>query len=296
MSVLWGGSYLLIEIAERGGMPSIWVAWLRICTGAVVLLALALRAGALRALRGHGWWLLAYAVCELAIPWPLITAGETRVPSSLTAIIIATVPLFGALLALRFDAEERPTRTGAIGLVLGFAGVVVLVGLDLAGSATELLGAGAVLLAAFGYAVATLIFKHGLSGLDPRATMGACLGIAAVLVSPLALTQTPSRGWASVSVGAFVAVFVLGVVCTAAALIIFAVLIKDVGPGRATVFTYVNPVVALALGVTLEGELAGSGLVQALAGLVLVLLGSVLASTGRVPRLRARRRPHVAAR
>jgi drug/metabolite transporter (DMT)-like permease len=281
MSVLWGGSYLLIEIAERGGMPAIWVAWLRIGIGAVALLALAARAGTLPSLRGRGRWLLAYAVGELAIPWPLITASETRIPSSLTAIIIATVPLFAVLLALRFERGDRPTPARALGLGFGFLGVVALVGLDLAGSGSELLGAGAVLLAALCYAISTFVFNRKLGDLDPRATMAASLTIAAILLTPIAAVQTPSR---VPSAGAIISVVVLGLVCTAAALVIFAVLIREAGPSRATVFTYVNPLVALVLGVTLEGELAGGNLPQTIGGLLLILAGSWLATAGGLPR------------
>jgi drug/metabolite transporter (DMT)-like permease len=277
MSVLWGGSYLLIEIAERGGIPALWVAWLRVALAAVVLLALAARAGTLASLRGRGRWLLAYAVAEIAIPFPLIATGEIHVASSVTAIVIATVPLFGALLALRFDAEERPTRMRALGLGLGFAGVVALVGLDLVGSGSQLLGVGAILLAALGYAIAPLVLKHGLTHGDPRATMGACLAIAAVLIAPVAAFAHPSHGWAGVTLGAIASVVTLGLVCTAAALVIFAVLVREAGPSRATVITYVNPVVALALGVGLESERPGVG---SLAGLGLILAGSWLATGG----------------
>jgi drug/metabolite transporter (DMT)-like permease len=289
MSVLWGGSYLLIEIAERGGLPALDVAFLRVAIAAVVLLALAGRAGTLRALRGRGRWLLAYALAEIAIPFPLIATGETHVASSLTAIIIAAVPLWGALLALRFDSEERPTPIRALGLGLGFVGVIALVGLDIAGSAGELLGAGEILLASIGYAAGALAVKHGLSGVDPRAAMGVSLAIATVILAPLAVAQTSSRGWRMPSSGAIVSVVTLGLVCTAAALVIFAVLIQEAGPSRATVITYVNPVVALVLGVSLEGELAGGGLVRAIVGLALILGGSWLATAGAVS-LRPRRR------
>jgi drug/metabolite transporter (DMT)-like permease len=286
MSVLWGGSYLLIEIAERGGLPAIWVAWLRIGIGALALLALAVRAGTLPTLRGRGRWLLVYAVGELAIPWPLITASETRIPSSLTAIIIATVPLFAVLLALRFERDDRPTPVRAFGLGLGFLGVVALVGLDLAGSSSELVGAGAVVLAAICYAIATFVYNQRLGDLDPRAAMAVCLGIATVLLTPIAAVQTPSR---MPTAGAIISVVVLGLVCTAAALVIFAVLIREAGPSRATVFTYVNPLVALVLGVTLENELAGGNLPQTVGGLALILAGSWLATAGGLPRLRRRR-------
>jgi drug/metabolite transporter (DMT)-like permease len=274
MSVLWGGSYLLIEIAERGGMSAMWVAWLRVLIAAVVLMALAARAGTLRTLRGRWRGIVGYAVIEVSLPFPLIAAGEVHVASSLTAILIASVPLFGALLALRFDHEERPTRTRAAGLGLGFAGVVVLLGLDVAGSVAELIGAGAIVLAALGYAIGPLIVKHALAGLDPRAMMGSSLALAAVVLTPAALLDRPAG---HVDSGAIVCVVTLGVVCTAAAFVIFAVLIREAGPGRATVITYVNPVVALGLGVGLESERPGPG---AIAGLVLILAGSWLATAG----------------
>jgi drug/metabolite transporter (DMT)-like permease len=288
LSVLWGGSYLLIEIAERGGMPALWVAWLRIGIGAVALLALAVRAGTLRTLRGRGRWVLAYALGELAIPWPLVTASETRIASSLTAIIIATVPLFSVLIALRFDHADRPTPARATGLGIGFVGVVVLVGLDLGGSGSALLGAGAVLLASVCYAIATFILHRRLADLDPRATMAACLTVATVLLAPIAAVQVPSR---FPTAGAIVSVVVLGLVCTAAALVLLAVLIREAGASRSTVFTYINPVVALVLGVTLEGELAGGNLLQTVGGLVLILAGCWLATAGGLPRGLRRRAP-----
>jgi drug/metabolite transporter (DMT)-like permease len=284
-SLIWGIPYLFIRIAVRGGVPPFVLAWGRVTLAAIVLLALAWRAGTLGTLSGRWRWLAAYAVAEVTIPFPLIAAGEQHVASSLAAILIAAVPLIGALLALRFDHSERPTPVRALGLVVGFVGVVALVGIDVAGGADELLGTVAILLAAVGYAIGPMIIKHRLPGLDPRAAIGASLAIASLLLAPGAALTLPA---AVPSAGAVACVVVLGLVCTAAAFVIFTVLIREAGTSRATVITYVNPVVAVALGVALLGERPGAG---AVAGLLLILAGSWLSTGGRPPLSRHPRVP-----
>ena len=277
VSVIWGIPYLLIRIAVRHGVTPGLLAFGRVALAAVVLLALAWRAGTLGTLRGRFGVLLAYAVIEVCIPFPLIAAGETRVSSSLAAILISSVPLIVALLALRFDQSERPTPVRAVGLLIGFGGVVALVGIDVVGSSRELLGAGAILLAAVGYAIGPMLIKLRLGGLDPRATMGGSLAIASVLLAPVAALNPPHT---TPSAGASVCVIVLGLVCTAAAFVIYTILIGEAGTSRATVITYVNPVIAVALGVALLGERPGAGSV---AGLLLILAGSWLSTDGRLP-------------
>jgi len=300
-SVIWGIPYLFIRIAVRDGITPPVLAWGRVTLGALVLLVLALRAGTLPTLRGRWRWLLAYALAEIAIPFPLIATGEQHVASSLAAITISTVPLIGALLALRFDHAERPTPTRALGLALGFGGVVALLGIDVAGDGQELVGCGAILIAAVGYAIGPMVIKHRLGGLDPRATMGASLALASVLLAPVAALDPPRT---APPTGAIASVIVLGLVCTAAAFVIFTVLIREAGTSRATVITYINPVVAAALGITLLGERPGAG---AVAGLLLILAGSWLSTGGRLPpgltgwtgaarRAGARERPRLAAR
>jgi drug/metabolite transporter (DMT)-like permease len=279
ISLIWGVPYLFIRIAVRGGMTPLTLAWGRVTLAAVLLLVLAWRAGTLGTLRGRGRWLLAYAVAEISIPFPLIAFGEQRVSSSLAAITIAAVPLLVAVLALRFDHAETPTRTRAVGLLVGFAGVIALVGLDGAGSSRELAGTGAILIAALGYAIGPMVLKLRLTGLDARAAMGASLGMAAVLLAPAALADLPHR---MPSAGAFASVALLGLLCTALAFVVFAVLIREAGTSRAAVITYVNPVVAVGLGVALLGEQPGAG---AVAGLLLILAGSWLSTGGRTPTL-----------
>jgi drug/metabolite transporter (DMT)-like permease len=279
MSVVWGASYLLIKIAINGGIPAPDIAWLRVAIAAVLLVAVAWRE--LGTLRSRWVWILAFAVAEISIPFPLIAAGEVHVASSVTAIIIASVPLIVTVLSLRFDPSERPTPLRAVGLVIGFTGVVALVGIDLTGSGAELLGALAIFVAAIGYAIGPMIIKLGMGGLASRAVMGASLVVAAVILAPFAAVDTPSR---TPTAGAFAAVAALGVVCTAIAFIVYTLLIREAGTSRATVITYVNPLVALVLGVTLLGERPGP---SALAGLVLILVGSWFATGGRIPRRRA---------
>jgi drug/metabolite transporter (DMT)-like permease len=296
ISVVWGVPYLLIRIAVRHGVTPPAVAWGRVTLAAVVLLALAWRAGTLRGLRGSWRWLLAYAVAEVTIPFPMLAIGEERIASSLAAIIVASVPLIGALLAIRFDQSEKPTPIRALGLMLGFGGVVALVGLDIGGRGEELLGAGAVVVTATGYAIGPMVIKLRLADLDPRASMGGSLAIAAVLLAPWVALDPPRS---VPSAGAITSVVVLGLVCTAAAFVIYTVLIREAGTSRATVITYVNPVIAVILGVALLGEHPGAG---AIAGLLLILAGSWLSTDGRVPPglaawlgLRPRRRSEEAA-
>jgi drug/metabolite transporter (DMT)-like permease len=282
-SVIWGIPYLFIRIAVRHGMTPMALAWGRIALGAAVLIPIAWRAGVLRTLRGRWWWLAVYGIAEVAIPFPAIAFGETRISSSLAAIIVAMVPLIGVLLALRFDHSEKPTRARFLGLVVGFGGVVALVGIDVTGHPGELLGAAAVMVGAVGYAIAPMLIKHRLGGIDPRAMMAGALGICTIVLTPGLLLDLPSH---APSAGAFASVAVLGVVCTALGLVVLAILVREVGTGRAMVITYVNPVVAVTLGVLLLDERPGVG---AIAGLALILLGSWLSTGGRLPR-RARTR------
>jgi drug/metabolite transporter (DMT)-like permease len=286
VSVLWGIPYLFIRVAVDGDMPPVFLAWLRVALGALLLAALARHAGpgTFAGVRARLRWLVAFAVLEIAIPFPLIAAGERHVASSLAAIIVAAVPLIIALLALRFEPSERVDRRRLLGLLVGFAGVVMLVGVDVGGNGPELLGAGAILLAAVGYACGPMILSRHLLGIDARATMAVALGIAALILTPAAAFSLPS---ATPSAAAMISVVVLVVLCTAAAFLIYARLVGEVGPGRAAVITYVAPVLALGLGVVVLGEHPGGG---AIAGLAAILAGSWLSTGGRLPAALRRRR------
>lgn len=296
VSVLWGIPYLFIKVAVDDGVPPAFLAWVRVVLAAALLLAIARKAGTLSSLRGHWRWLAAFAFAEIAVPFPLIAAGEQHVASSLAAIIIATAPLFVALLALRFDESERVTGRRLIGLLIGLGGVVALVGIDVAGSGDELLGAMAILVAAFCYAVGPMVLKRHLAKLDQRASMGASLALAAAFLTPAVALDPPTT---PISGEAIAALVVLGLACTAAAFVLYGILITEVGAGRALVVTYINPVIAVGLGVAILGERPGAG---AIAGLLLILAGSWLSTDGRLPpsptavvtRLRARRRARAA--
>jgi drug/metabolite transporter (DMT)-like permease len=277
VSVLWGIPYLFIKIAVDDGVPPAFLAWVRVAIAAAILLALCRHLGLLTGLRAHWRGLAAYALAEIVIPFPLIAAGEQHVASALAAILIASVPLIIAVLALRFDHDERATGSRLAGLFIGFAGVVALVGLDVAGNGDELLGAAAILVAAVGYAAGPMILKRKLRDLDPRATMAGSLTIAAMALTPAAIVAPPSAG---ISAEAIASLVVLGVLCTALAFVLFVILNNEVGPSRSSVITYVAPAVAVALGVAVLGERPGAG---AIAGLLLIIAGSWLSTGGRLP-------------
>jgi drug/metabolite transporter (DMT)-like permease len=290
VSILWGIPYGLIKVALAGGVTPALLAVTRTSIGAIVLLALARRAGVLGSVRGRLRWLSLYALTEVALPFPLLAVGERRVSSSFAAILIATAPLFVAVLAFRLDANERVSGRRLGGLAAGLLGVVALVGTGIGRGSGLLLGTGAVLLVAFSYAVAPLILRRHLSDLDPRATAGVSLAIASLLLSPATALDRPAQ---PPSAHALAALIGLGLFCTAAALALYAALVVEVGAGRALVVTCLNLLVALGIGIL--GELPGPG---AVAGLVLILCGAWFATDGRLPKLvrsrpgRPRTQPH----
>jgi drug/metabolite transporter (DMT)-like permease len=277
VSVLWGLPYFLIKVALDGGAPPAFLAWIRVVVAGAALLGLAWRAGVLGQLRGRLGWLIAFAAAEIAVPFPLIAIGERHVDSSLAAILIAAAPLFVALLAIRFDPSERAGLRRIIGLVIGLAGVAALVGVDIAGRSDELFGAAAILAAAVGYAAGPMILKSHLADLDSRASMGASLAIAALMLAPFAAADLPSAVPSGPAIAAMIA---LGLLCSALALVLFSALIAEVGAGRALLVTYVCPVVAVAVGMAVLGEEPGAG---AIAGLLLILGGSWVSVDERLP-------------
>jgi drug/metabolite transporter (DMT)-like permease len=275
-SILWGIPYFLIKIAVEDHSPA-FVAWSRIALGAAVLLPVAWRTGAFRGVRERWRVVLAFAVVEICIPFTLIPVGERFISSSLAAILIAAVPLTIAIMAIRVDPAERVTGIRLVGLLVGLAGVVTLVGIDVAGKPRELLGAACMLVATVGYAAGPMLIRARMADLRPLGPVAASLGIAAVLLAPAGIMTAPSEMPEAKVVAALV---VLGVACTAIALATMFFLVAEAGPSRASIITYVNPVIAVALGVAFLDESLGTASV---AGLLLILAGSWLATGGKPP-------------
>lgn len=282
-SGVWGVPYLFIRIALDAGVPPGFIAWARVALGAALLLPVALRRGALHGLWQRGWAIAAYAACEIAVPFTLIAIGERYISSSMTAILIAAMPLCVALLSVRLSPADRPTGLRLVGLVIGFGGVVALLGVDVAGRPGELLGAALVLVATLGYAAAPIIVSRRLADLDPLGPVAASLTLSAVALLPAVFASPPH----AIPASALWAIAVLGVVCTALGLVVFFQLIAEAGPSRASVITYINPLVAVLLGVVVLDEHLGA---VSVAGLVLILGGSWLSTGGPSPLQRRERK------
>jgi drug/metabolite transporter (DMT)-like permease len=289
VSVVWGVPYFFIKVAVDADVPPGFVAWARVALAAVILLPLARGRGALAGLRGRWRAIAAYAACEVAVPFVLIAAGEQYISSSLAAILIASMPLVVALLSTRLSAADKPTGLRLAGLLIGFGGVVALLGVDVAGEPDELLGAIMVLVATACYATATIVVNRGLADLDPLGPIAVSLGAATVVLLPVALAAPPDGVPPLDALGSLA---VLGVVCTALGLVLFFRLVIEAGPSRASVITYVNPLVAVVLGVLVLDERLG---LMSLVGLVAILGGSWLSTGGRPPGTGRRRARAVAA-
>jgi drug/metabolite transporter (DMT)-like permease len=276
LGAIWGASYLFIELALADLSPAM-IAWARVAFGALVLVAIAAFRGVLR---GHGSrWRLMFVLgaIQAAGPFLLIAAGQQEVSSSLAGILVTAAPLWTAVLAIRLDQEERSTGLRLAGVLLGFLGVVVLLGVDLGGDGGQLLGGLAIVLAALGYAIGGFMVKLKLSDVPPLATATWAVGASAVLLLPAAVLSAPSE---VPGLGEVLSVFALGALGTGVAFAIFYSLIATVGPARTFVVTYLAPAFAVVYGATLLDERIT---VATITGLALILAGSYLGAEGRLP-------------
>jgi drug/metabolite transporter (DMT)-like permease len=268
MGLIWGIPYLLIKIAVGALAPATLV-FLRTAIGALIILPLALRGGRLRELRPYWKALSLYTLAEIAVPWWLLSDAEMRLSSSLSGVLIATVPIVMAVLAALIGIESFTMRRGA-GLVLGLGGVAVLLAPGLSGGDLgAIFEVGVVVL---GYAVGPLIISQKLSSLPGLDVVAVTLTASALGYLPVAIVEGPWR-WPGFEVAG--AVLILGVVCTGLAFLLFFALIHEVGPTRSSLFIYLNPAVAVVLGVTLLNEPFS---LFTLVGFGLILGGSALAA------------------
>ncbi|MGI8850967.1 MAG: EamA family transporter, partial [Acidimicrobiales bacterium] len=209
MGVVWGFPYLLIRVSVRYLSPATLVC-ARTAVAAAMLLPLAAIRGDLRPLLARWRPLAAYTLIEVSIPWLLLSDAERRLSSSLSGLLVAAVPLIGAVLVMIVGGEDRVDRRRMSGLVVGLVGVGVLLGFNV--SAADLPSVGEVGLVAVGYAVGPMIAARKLHDSPTLGVVAVSLVITAVIYAPFALTGLPAAvppGRVLLAVGA------LGVVCTA---------------------------------------------------------------------------------
>lgn len=274
IGLAWGVPYFFLAVAGKDfSTPTIIFS--RVTIGALILVPLAIKRGALKPALKAWPWVLAFAAIEMIGPWFLLTEAERHVPSGLAGLMIATVPIFGMLIAYFFQGDKsvRHPKTLA-GLAIGFAGVVLLVGIDSLTGTFEPIYLLMLVLSALGYAVAPAIANAKLQGVPTVGVIGLSLTMVAVFYAIPAISALPGEiaaGPEWTSVGSLVG---LGVISSALAFVLFFDLVKEVGSARATLVTYPNTAWALLLGIVFLHEPITIGL---LTGLPLVALGSYLA-------------------
>ena len=269
MSVIWGIPYLLIRVAVAEITPATLVL-ARTSIAAAILLPYAVARVDLRAVLARWRWVVAFAVVEIAVPWIALGSAEQHITSSLAGLLIAGVPFVGTALAVATGGADRLSRTGLVGLVIGLVGVAAIVWGNF--STTDGAALLEIAIVVVGYAVGPAILSRRLGGLPAVGVMAVSLALCAVVYIPIAAAQLPA---VVPSPNVLAAVVILGVLCTAAAFLVFAALIDEVGPVRSTVITYVNPAVAAILGVLVLHE---SFTVAMGIGFALVVVGLTLAT------------------
>ena len=274
IGLAWGVPYFFLAVAGKDfSTPT--VIFSRVTIGALVLVPLAIKRGALKPALKAWPWVLSFAAIEMIGPWFLLTEAERHIPSGLAGLMIATVPIYGMLIAYFFQGDKsvRHPKTLA-GLAIGFAGVVLLVGIDSLTGTFDPIYLLMSVLAAVGYAVAPAIANAKLKDVPTLGVIGVSLTMVAIFYSIPAITALPREIAAGPSWESIGSLIGLGVISSALAFVLFFELVKEVGSARATLVTYPNTAWALLLGIVFLHEPITIGL---LTGLPLVAIGSYLA-------------------
>ena len=268
---LWGIPYLLMKVAVADIPPPLIVAG-RTLIGAAILIPIAIKKNTFKdAIKGIKY-VIPYAVLEMVGPWILITSAEKEISSGLAGLLVATVPFFASIFSsLRGDHSVwQPKRI--FGLVVGFVGIVALVGIESITGTSNPKAIAMVILASIMYAYAVLMITTNLPGVDGIAINGVAMGLTCLFYTPIAIATWPSN---PVSTQAITALVALGVFSTAIAFMLFFIVIVEIGVARGSLTTYVNTAVAVVLGILILNEPITLGIIV---GLPMVLLGSYLAS------------------
>ena len=277
VGIIWGTPYFFIAIAiEHFHTAS--VVFLRVLLGALILLPIAISKGMVKATLKAWPAVLAFAALEMIGPWYLITEAERQISSSLAGLLITTVPFIAAFFVGLLGDRSAWHPLTVLGLIVGFAGVVSLVGIDVFSGELALTPVLMMLAAAVGYAVAPIIANRMPTEVPTLGVIALSLTVVTVVYAPFAAVTLPADIAASPNIPAWLSVVVLGVVCSALAFVIFFAVIREIGPARASLITYVNLAVAAFLGIVFLAEPVTPGI---LIGFPLVVVGSYLASQQR---------------
>lgn len=271
----WGMPYLFIRLAVQDF--STWtIVFSRVVIGAAVLIPIAMNLKVLVPALKAWKYVLAYAVIEMIVPWFLITEAERVINSGLAGLLVATVPFFGLLIGIFYQKDKSLKHPKTLaGLAVGFAGILLLVGIDAFNGHISIPHVGMIILAAIGYAVAPVIIATKIPHISGVAVNGLAMAIVAVAYAVPALLSLPREIAANPPLESWLSLLGLGVICSAVAFVAFFRLVKQIGSARATLVTYMNMAVAVVLGIVLLGEPITVGI---LIGMPMVVLGSFFAT------------------
>jgi drug/metabolite transporter (DMT)-like permease len=270
VGILWGIPYLLMKVAVEDFPPAAVVAG-RTLIGAAILIPVALYRKKFKGAVLGFKYVAFYALMEMIGPWILITTAEQKINSGLAGLLVSTVPIFATIItSLRGDHSVWQFKR-IIGIIVGFIGLILVVGIESLTGTSDPLSIAMVIVAAMGYSYAVIMVTSNLPLVDGIAINGLAMAITSVFWAPVAIAQWPS----SISLDSALSLVALGVLSTAFAFILFFKLMEEIGPARGSLVTYLNTAVAVVLGVIILREPLTAGIII---GLPLVLVGSYLAS------------------
>jgi drug/metabolite transporter (DMT)-like permease len=273
--VFWGLPYFFIVWAlESFSTPSIVFA--RTLLGAFILIPYAIKVGGIKPALKAWPYVVLFAVLEMVVPWWLITEAGKHISSGLSGLLVATVPFFAVAILAIFLKDRTALRPVPLtGMIIGFVGVVALVGVDSFLGNIQPLWVGAVVLGSIGYAIAPIMANIKISHVPTSGVIGLSMALVAIVYTPAAMAELPAELAAGPTTHAWIALVVLGLVCSALAFVIFFELLKEIGPAKASLITYLNTAVALLLGTLFLAEPVTPGL---LLGIPLISLGLYLSA------------------
>ena len=275
LAAIWGASYLFIKVAVDEIAPAPMMAVRTLLAAAVLIGYVVWRFGRDRAaaeLRAAWRHCLVLGVLNAALPFWLIAWGEQHIDSGLAAVVQSSVPIFNALLVLRFLPHERLNRTRGFGLAIGIAGVAVVAGIHPEGGGLAVAGAVAVVASSLSYAGAGVYGQRAVSGTAGPVLAAGSMLAGGLILTPIAAFQVPAE---MPSLEATVSVLALSLLGTAVAQLILFRMLALHGSSRLSLVTYLMPGFALVYGALLLDERITPAI---LGGLVLILGGVTIAS------------------